>query len=69
MNLWKNSIDISLLEKIIITCVILLIQKAFSIRTIKDYRFEIIDRVKYVYCIKNAYKFILRKQVGFAAVL
>ena len=31
-------------------------------------RFEIIDGVKYVYCIKHAYKFLLREQVGFAAV-
>ena len=36
---------------------------------IKIYRFEIIDGVKYVYCIKHAYKFLLREQVGFAAVL
>ena len=33
------------------------------------WRFEIIDGVKYVYCIKHAYKFLLRLQVGFAAVL
>ena len=44
-------------------------QKAFSLRTIKVCRFEIINRVKYVYCIKHAYKFLLREQVGFAAVL
>ena len=37
--------------------------------TIKICRFEIIDGVKYVYCIKQAYKFVLREQVGFAAVL
>ena len=41
----------------------------FSLRTIKICRFEIIDGVKYVYCIKHAYKFVLREQVGFAAVL
>ena len=41
----------------------------FSLRTIKVCRFDIIDGVKYVYCIKHAYKFLLRKQVGFAAVL
>ena len=45
------------------------LQKAFSLRTIKVCRFEIIDGVKYVYCIKHAYKFLLREQVGFAAVL
>ena len=28
-----------------------------------------IDAVKYVYCIKHAYKFLLRQQVGFATVL
>ena len=39
------------------------------LRTIKICRFEIIDGVKYVYCIKHAYKFVLREQVGFAAVL
>ena len=32
-------------------------------------RFEIIDGVKFVYCMKHAYKFHLREQVGFAAVL
>ena len=35
-------------------------------------RFEIIDGVKYVYCIKHAYKFLLKEQVhtiGFVAVL
>ena len=37
--------------------------------TIKVCRFEIIDSVKYVYCIKHAYKFVLRERVGFAAVL
>ena len=41
----------------------------FSLRTIKMCRFEIIDGVKYVYCIKHAYKFLLREQVGFATVL
>ena len=41
----------------------------FSLRTIKICRFEIIDGVKYVYYIKHAYKFVLREQVGFAAVL
>ena len=40
------------------------LQKAFSLRTIKICRFEIIDGVKYVYCIKHAYKFVLREQVG-----
>ena len=45
------------------------LQKAFSLRTIKVCRFEIIDGIKYVYCIKHAYKFLLREQVGFAAVL
>ena len=30
---------------------------AFSLRTIKVCRFEIIDGVKYVYCIKHAYNF------------
>ena len=45
------------------------LQKAFSLRTIKICRFEIIDGVKYVYCIKHAYIFLLREQLGFAAVL
>ena len=36
------------------------LQKVFSLRTIKVCRFEIIDGVKYVYCIKRVYKFILR---------
>ena len=45
------------------------LQKAFSLRTIKICRFEIIDGVRYVYCIKHAYKFLLREQLGFAAVL
>ena len=40
------------------------LQKAFTLRTIKICRFEIIDGVEYVYCIKNAYKFLLREQVG-----
>ena len=44
------------------------LQKAFSLRTIKICRFEIIDGVKYVYCVKHAYKFLLREQVGLAAV-
>ena len=37
--------------------------------TIKICRFEIIDGVKYVYCIKHVYKFLLRAQAGFVAVL
>ena len=45
------------------------LQKAFSLRTIKNCRFEIIEGVKYVNCIKHAYIFFLREQVGFAAVL
>ena len=45
------------------------LQKAFSRGTNKICRFEIIDGVKYVYCIKHAYKFLLREQVGCAAVL
>ena len=45
------------------------LQKAFSLRTIKVWRFEIIDGVKYVYCIQHAYKFLLREQVGYAVVL
>ena len=46
-------------------------KRHFSLRTIKVCRFEKIDGVKYmyVYCIKHAYKFVLREQVGFAAVL
>ena len=44
------------------------LQKAFSLSTIKVCRFEIIDDVKYVYCIIYAYKFLLMEQVGFAAV-
>ena len=40
-----------------------------SLRTIKVCRFEIIDGVECVYCIKNAYKFFTGEQVGFAAVL
>ena len=35
-----------------------------SLGTIKVCRFEIIDGVKYVYCIKHAYKFLLREQEG-----
>ena len=42
---------------------------AFSLRTIKVSRFEIKNGVKYVYCIKHAYKFPLREQVGSASVL
>ena len=45
------------------------LQKAFYLRTIKVCRFEMIDGVKYVYCIKHAYKFLLREQVGFAVFL
>ena len=45
------------------------LQKAFSLRTIKVCRFEIIKGVKYVNCIKHTYKFLLSEQVGFAAVL
>ena len=45
------------------------LQKAFSLRTIKICRFKIIDGVKNVYCIKHAYKFLLREQVVSAAVL
>ena len=44
-------------------------QKAFSLRTIKICRFEVIDGVKYVYGIKHVYNFLLSEQVGFAAVL
>ena len=43
--------------------------KAFSLRTIKICRFGVIDGVKYVYGIKHVYNFLLREQVGFAAVL
>ena len=43
------------------------LQKAFSLRTIEICRFEIIDGVIHFYCIKHAYKFRLREQVGFAA--
>ena len=35
--------------------------KAFSLCTIKVCRFEIIDGVKYYYCIKHAYKFLLSR--------
>ena len=45
------------------------LQKAFSLRTIKVCQFEIIDGVKYVYCIKLAYKFLPREQEAIAAVL
>ena len=37
--------------------------------TNKICQFEIIDGVKNVYCIKHAYKFLLKEQVGFAVVL
>ena len=40
------------------------LQEAFSLRTIKICRFEIIDGVKYVYCIKHAYTLLLREQLG-----
>ena len=40
----------------------------FSLRTNEICRFEIIDSVKYVYCRKHTYKFLLREQVRFAAV-
>ena len=40
------------------------LQKELTLRTFKICRFEIIDGVKYVYCIKHAYKFLLREQVG-----
>ena len=40
------------------------LQKAFSLRTIKICRFEIIDGVKYVYCIKHAYTLLPREQLG-----
>ena len=43
--------------------------EAFSLRTMKVCRFEIIDGVKYVYRKKHAYIFFLREQLGFAAVL
>ena len=42
--------------------------KEFFLRTIKVCQFEIMDGVKYVYCIKHAYTFLLREQTGFAAV-
>ena len=43
----------------------------FFLCTLKVGRFEIIDGVNYVYCIKHAYmyKFLPREQVGFATVL
>ena len=41
----------------------------FSLRTIKICLFEKIDGAEYIYCIKHVYKFVLREQVGFAAVL
>ena len=40
------------------------LHKAFSLRTIKVCLFDIIGDVKYFYCIKHAYKFLLREQVG-----
>ena len=40
-----------------------------SVEFKKAYYLEIIDGVKYVYCIKHAYNFFLREQVRFAAVL
>ena len=47
-----------------------ILKKVFSLRTINVCRFEIIDGVKYVYCIIHAaYKFLLREEEGFAAVL
>ena len=45
------------------------LQKVISLRTIKDCRFEIRDGVKCVYCIKQAYKFLLKEEVWFSAVL
>ena len=45
------------------------LHKAFSLRIIQVCRFEIMDGVKYVFCIKHAHKYLLREQVGFAAVL
>ena len=47
----------------------LCINKRLTTCLIKTCRFEIIDGVKYVSGIKHAYKFVLREQVGFAAVL
>ena len=44
------------------------LHKAFPLRIVKVCRFEI-DGVKYVYCRKHDYKFLLREQVGFAGVL
>ena len=41
------------------------LQKAFSLRTIKICRFEVIDGVKYVYGIKHVYNFLLREQAYF----
>ena len=35
------------------------LQKAFSLRTINVCRFEIIDGVKYIYCLKHTYEFLL----------
>ena len=37
----------------------------YKTETIKICRFEIRDGVKYVNCIKHAYKFLLKEQVGF----
>ena len=45
------------------------LQKSFSLRKIKVCGIEKIDGFKYVYCKKHAKKFLLREQVGFAAVL
>ena len=39
-------------------------KETLSLRTIKICRFEIIDGVEYVYCIKHAYKFLLREQIS-----
>ena len=44
------------------------LQNAFSLRTIKVCQFKIRDGVKYIYCIKHAHNFLLKGQVGFAAV-
>ena len=43
--------------------------KEFFLRKIKICRFKKINGVKYVYCIKHGYKFLLREQLEFAAVL
>ena len=44
-------------------------KRHFFLCKLKVCRFEIIDGVNYVYCIKHAYKFLPREQVGFATVL